>query len=89
VNPTEIATRINALPEQYAGRFDSQGLEDVRAAARAGEWGEALDILVCALARTQTLISQAEYIELEQLLDATGTRTVFKDKLAVQWNPPS
>jgi hypothetical protein len=40
MNQTDLSARVNALPGQYAGRFDQDGLDDVRDAARAGEWAK-------------------------------------------------
>jgi hypothetical protein len=52
MNQNELASRVNALPARFAGRLNSSGLDDIRDAARAGEWAEALDILVACLTIT-------------------------------------
>jgi hypothetical protein len=72
VNQTEIMTRVNALPDRFAGRLTSEGLADVRDAARAGEWAEALDVLIAGLIKGNAMVSLAERDELAALLEATG-----------------
>jgi hypothetical protein len=72
VNDNEIMNRVNALPERFADRLDPVGLDDVRGAARAGEWGEALEVLVGGLVKTQVPVSEDESEELRWLLSAVG-----------------
>lgn len=83
MNQTEIATRVNAIPDRFADRLDSAGLADVRDAARAGEWGEALDVLIAGLNDSNALVSPAERDELAALLEATGLPVGAVAKLRV------
>ena len=59
MNDNEIMNRVNALPERFADRLDPAGLDDVRGAARAGEWGEALEVLLGGLVKTQVRFPRA------------------------------
>jgi hypothetical protein len=72
MNETDLSARINALPGQYSGRIGQDGLDDLRDAARAGEWGEALEILIAGLDKTQTPITVTEYGDLSELAAAIG-----------------
>ena len=45
----DIITRLKALPEPFAERLHWKVSFDVFNAARAGEWSEALDVLLAAL----------------------------------------
>jgi hypothetical protein len=72
VNDNEIMNRVNALPERFADRLDQAGLDDVRGAARAGEWGEALEVLMGGLVKAQVPVSVGESEELRWLLSALG-----------------
>ena len=72
MNDNEIMNRVNALPERFADRLDPAGLDDVRGAARAGEWGEALEVLLGGLVKTQVPVSEGESEELRWLLGAVG-----------------
>jgi hypothetical protein len=83
VNQNDIANRVTALPDRFADRLDSGGLADVRDAARAGEWGEAVDILLAGLVQTGTVVSAGEQFELRSLLDAMGMPTEAVDALNV------
>lgn len=72
MNQSEIMTRVNALPGRFAGRISPEGLADVHDAARAGEWAEALDVLLAGLVKSNAPVSPAERDELATLLEATG-----------------
>jgi hypothetical protein len=50
----------------------SNARDDVASAARAGEWGEAVDVLLAGLVKTQVRVSGAERDELLALLNAMG-----------------
>jgi hypothetical protein len=56
----------------------------VRSAARAGEWGEAVDNLIAGLAETRAAVTTAERGELRSLLAAMGLLTDLTDGLNVQ-----
>ena len=84
MNDNEMMDRVNALPGRYAGRLDPADLDDVREAAYAGEWGEAVDNLIASLAETQSPVTTAERDELRSLLDAMGLPTDLTDGLNVQ-----
>lgn len=75
MNPTEISDRVSALPGRFTDRLDAAGLDDVATAARAGEWGEAVDVLLAGLVKTQVPVSGAERDELLALLTAMGMPT--------------
>jgi hypothetical protein len=72
MNQTDLSIRVNALPGQYAGRLGQDGLGDLRDAARAGEWAEALEILIAGLDKTRTPITVTEYGDLSELAAAIG-----------------
>lgn len=84
MNQNEIMNRVNALPGSFTGRLDAAGLDDVRDAARAGEWGEALEILLGGLIKAQVPISEAEGEELRSLLEAVGLPTEPVGRLNVR-----
>jgi hypothetical protein len=84
VNDNEMMDRVNALPDRFAGRLDPTDLDDVREAAHAGEWGEAVDNLIAGLAETRAEVTPAERDELRSLLDAMGLPTDLTDGLNVQ-----
>jgi hypothetical protein len=65
-------TRLKALPEPFAERLQSRTRYDVGDAARAGEWGKALELLVAGLAESSAPVSRAEHDELALLLSAVG-----------------
>jgi hypothetical protein len=81
VNENDIARRVTALPDRFADRLDSDGLADVRDAARAGEWFEAVDILVAGLVQAKTAVTADEQVELRTLLEAMGMPTAVVDTL--------
>jgi len=76
--------RVNALPDRFAGRFEPATFNQVRSAARAGEWGEAVDNLIAGLAEVRAVVTPAERDELRTLLDAMGLPTDLTDGLNVQ-----
>jgi hypothetical protein len=84
VNDDEMMDRVNALPDRFAGRLDPTDLDDVREAAYAGEWGEAVDNLIAGLAETRAVVTAAERDELRTLLAAMGLPTDPTDGLNVQ-----
>jgi hypothetical protein len=84
VNDDEMMDRVNALPDRFAGRLDPTDLDDVREAAYAGEWGEAVDNLIAGLAETRAVVTAAERGELRALLAAMGLPTDLADGLNVQ-----
>jgi hypothetical protein len=84
VNDDEMMDRVNALPDRFAGRLDPTDLDDVREAAYAGEWGEAVDNLIAGLAETRAAVTGAERDELRTLLAAMGLPTDLTDGLNVQ-----
>jgi len=84
VNDNEMMDRVNALPDRFAGRLDPTDLDDVREAAYAGEWGEAVDNLIAGLAETRAVVTAAERDELRSLLAAMGLPTDLTDGLNVQ-----
>ena len=84
MNETEMAERVNALPDRYAERIELATFSQVRSAARAGEWGEAVDNLIAGLAETRAEVTRAERDELCSLLDAMGLPTGITEGLNVQ-----
>jgi hypothetical protein len=84
VNDNEMMDRVNALPDRFTGRLDPTDLDDVREAAYAGEWGEAVDNLIAGLAETQAEVTPAERDELRSLLDAMGLPTGITEGLNIQ-----
>ena len=84
MNDDEMMDRVNALPDRFAGRLDPTDLDDVREAAYAGEWGEAVDNLIAGLAEARAVVTPAERDELRTLLDAMGLPTDLADGLNVQ-----
>ena len=75
MNQNDIMRHVNALPNRFADRLDISGLDDVRDAAHAGEWGEALDILLAGLIKSQVTVTADERDELWSLLTAMGMAT--------------
>jgi hypothetical protein len=78
-----IVTRLRALPEPFAERLHWKASFDVFHAARAGEWAEALDVLLAALINTNVPVSAAERDELAALLEATGQPAGAAARLSV------
>jgi len=76
--------RVNALPDRFAGRLEPATFNQVRSAARAGEWGEAVDNLIAGLAEARAVVTPAERDELRTLLDAMGLPTDLTGGLNVQ-----
>lgn len=59
----DVSTRLRALPEPFAGRLLQvhwRARFDIGSAARAGDWGSALDILLAALIKGAVPVSTAE-----------------------------
>jgi hypothetical protein len=75
MNENDLADHVNALPGRFAGRLAEDGLMDVVDAAQAGEWGEAVDILLAGLVKTMTPVTAGERDELLELLNAMGMPT--------------
>jgi len=65
-------TRLKALPEPFAERLDSGASHNVYEAACAGEWDNALEMLLAGLAESSAPVSPAEHDELITLLSAIG-----------------
>jgi hypothetical protein len=84
VNDNEMMDRVNALPDRFAARLEPATFNQVRSAARAGEWGEAVDNLIAGLAETQAAVTAAERDELRSLLDVMGLPTGLTDGLNLQ-----
>jgi hypothetical protein len=84
MNQNDIANLVSALPDRFADRLDGDGLADVRDAARAGEWGEAVDILLAGLIQAGTPVTVGEQGELRSLLDAMGMATDAVEALSVR-----
>jgi hypothetical protein len=85
----DIITRLKALPEPFADRLDwvDRRLRfDVGRAARSGEWGTALDVLLAALAKSGAPVSPAERDELAAMLEATGQPAGAVARLSI--SPP-
>ena len=68
----ELARRVSALPGTFAGRLEPLDLETVHGYAEAGEWGEAVDLLVACLLHGRQPVTPAECAELTALLHAMG-----------------
>jgi len=84
VNQNDIAHIVSGLPDRFADRLAGDGLADVRDAARAGEWGEAVDILLAGLIQTGTTVTVVEQGELRSLLEAMGMATDAVEALNVR-----
>ena len=84
MDDNEMMDRVNALPDRFASRLERATFNQVRSAARAGEWGEAVDNLIAGLAETRAVVTVAERDELRTLLDAMGLPTDPTDGLNVQ-----
>jgi hypothetical protein len=67
-----------------SGRLGPTPFNQVRSAARAGEWGEAVDNLIAGLIESQALVTTAERDELRSLLDAMGLPTDITNGLNIQ-----
>jgi hypothetical protein len=65
-------TRLKALPEPFAERLSGGSGCNVSKAASAGEWDEALEMLLAALAESSVPVSPAEREELTALLTSIG-----------------
>lgn len=72
MNEAEIDERVSALPARFADRLDPVGLADVSGASLSGEWGEAVDILVCGLIKSSVPVAPQERDELRASLEAMG-----------------
>ncbi len=83
MNQSDIAKHVAELPGRFADRLDADGLTDARDAARAGEWGEAVDILLAGLVKTGTTVTVSERDELLSLLEVMGMSTEAVDMLNV------
>lgn len=69
---TDVITRLRALPEPFAERVPWQVRSGVRKAVWAGEWGQALEVLVAGLIENSVPVSPAERGELTTMLEAAG-----------------
>jgi hypothetical protein len=78
-----ILTRLKALPEPFAGRLHGQARYNIYKAARAGEWDEALQMLLAGLAESNAPVSPAEHEELATLLTAIGQSAAAITALSV------
>jgi len=78
-----ILTRLKALPEPFAERLDSLASWNISKAARAGEWDNALEMLIAGLAASGAAISPAEHSELITLLAEVGQPAVAVTALSV------
>jgi len=64
----EFMGAADALIDQFAPRIDQQQAKLIRRAAYAGEWREAIDVLVATLVERQDPVSPGERDELLRLL---------------------
>lgn len=81
----ELANRVVALPDRFADRLDERGLRFARSAAGAGEWGEAVDLIVAGLVKTAAPVTVAERDDLLHLVEAMQLKTTDPlDNLTVQ-----
>ncbi len=67
-----VLTKLKALPEPYTGRLHWKTGYAVRAAADAGEWDKALQMLLAGLAESEASVSPAENAELIALMAEVG-----------------
>jgi len=84
VSEHEMMDRVNALPDRFAARLEPATFNQVRSAARAGEWGEAVDNLIAGLVETQAAVTTAERDELCSLLGTMGLPTDITKGLNIQ-----
>lgn len=73
----ELAELMRQLPRRYAQRLPARTLDRVRAAAAAGRWENAAEILVVALRNRTELITPQERDELHALLSALNMPRTF------------
>lgn len=83
MNQQELADACARLHTTYSGRLPEDGLEDVRQAAEAGEWREAVDVLLAGLDQHHVTITGTERLELAQLALATGLDATRVARLTV------
>jgi hypothetical protein len=79
----DVSTRLKALPEPFVARLHWQVCSDVGKAARAGDWGLALDVLLTGLIKNHVPVSPAERDELTALLEANGQPAEAVARLSV------
>jgi hypothetical protein len=82
----DVITRLKALPEPFADRLRRvhwRARFDVGEAARTGEWGKALDVLLAALIKSSAPVSAGERDELAAMLEAAGRPAEAADRLTV------
>ncbi len=79
----DIITRLKALPEPFAGRLHRADRYGIGKAARAGDWGQALDAPLTALINASAPVSTAERDELTAMLEAAGRPAAAAARLSV------
>lgn len=72
MKPEDLAARCARLHITYGGRLPARGLSDVREAAAAGEYTEAVDVLLAGLIALRTPVTGTERDELAELAEAAG-----------------
>lgn len=65
-----LASAMRALPGRFADRLSARTVEQVRAAAAAGQWEQAVDELIIALHTRAEAITDQEREELHAVLEA-------------------
>src|SRR5437588_165387 len=75
LNEMEVIERVEALPDQFAGRVPEDTLDGLRLMDRGGEYGELTIELAATLAKTGAPVSREERDELHELLTAMDMPT--------------
>jgi hypothetical protein len=66
----ELAEAMRGLPGRFADRLSARTVEQVRGAAAAGRWEQAIDELIMALDTRAEMVTDQEREELRAVLEA-------------------
>lgn len=77
----EVAQRASVLPDKFASRVSELTLEGLHLLDEGGEYGELVDVLAAALAKSNAPVSAEELQEIRALLEATGRPTEAIDQM--------
>ncbi|MQA83159.1 MAG: hypothetical protein GEV03_00655 [Streptosporangiales bacterium] len=81
MNETEFVTRVEELPDRFAGRVPERYLRGLRDLVGGGEWDLVLEELLANLREDQAPITAQERDELAALLTYAHIPTVKLDEL--------
>jgi hypothetical protein len=79
----EPAEAMRRMPGLYATRLSARAVEEITAAAAAGQWEKAIDQLITALHARAETITAGELEELRAVLKALNMPTEFLGTLLV------